>query len=52
MYTYTGGVGRKSARAQNLRTEPLHTLASQSEHTHTQTDTHTDTQTDFLARDI
>ena len=50
---YTGGVGRKSARAQSLRTEPLHTQSiSQSEHTHTHTDTHTDRQTDFLARDI
>jgi hypothetical protein len=42
---YTGGVGRKSARAQSLRTEPLHTQSiSQSEHAHTQTHTHTDTQ--------
>ena len=41
---YTGGVGRKSARAQSLRTEPLLTQSiSQSEHTHTQ-DTQTDTQ--------
>ena len=49
-HMYTGGVGRKSARAQKrLRTEPLHTQSiSQSEHTHTQTHT----QTDFLARDI
>ena len=42
---YTGGVGRKSARAQSLRTEPLNTQSiSQSEHTHTHR--HTDTQTD------
>ena len=39
---YTGGVGRKSARAQSLRTEPLLTQSiSQSEHTQ---DTQTDTQ--------
>ena len=51
VYTYTGGVGRKSARAQSLRTEPLHTQSiSQSEHAHTQTHTHR--HTDFLARDI
>ena len=45
---YTGGVGRKSARAQSrLRTEFLHTQSiSQSEHAHTQTHRHTDTQTD------
>ena len=44
---YTGGVGRKSARAQSLRTEPLHTQSiSQSEHTHTHTDRRTHTQTD------
>jgi hypothetical protein len=42
---YTGVVGRKSARAQSLRTEPLHTQSiSQSEHTHTQTDGRTDRQ--------
>ena len=44
-HMYTGGVGRKSARAQSLRTEPLHTQSiSQSEHTHTQTHGHTHRQ--------
>ena len=38
---YTGGVGRKSARAQSLRTEPLHTQIK-----NTATDRPTDRQTD------
>ncbi len=38
---YTGGVGRKSARAQSLRTEPLHTQIK-----NTATDRPTDGRTD------